>query len=236
MKRLKLRLTTLVLAIALLLFGGLFLLPGTAPGRESLAQVMSTPRPTVAPTSAPRSATSASGGESVKSQLELALVVDKVQAAPGDLLRYKMQVDNVLGHEATNVWLTCDLPAELQVQEVSGGLGEVHRYDARISFEVGRVQPSFDSYVFEVVARVREDAEPGTRLVYRANLTSDQAGGGERSVETVLGGRSASPLARLGALPTTGSGSVPWWLVVGFGVLIVVVALLSTKGRIRPLR
>ena len=166
----------------------------------------------------------------------MALVVDREIAAPGDVLRYQMQVDNVLGQEATNVWLTCDLPAELQVDEVKGALGEVHRYDKRVAFEVGRLQPSFESHVFSIVARVRDDAQPGAELLYRANLTSDQAGGGERSVTTVIQGDKEPVVAQqVDALPTTGAGSVPWWLVVGFGVLIVMVALFSTKGRIHPL-
>jgi uncharacterized repeat protein (TIGR01451 family) len=157
--------------------------------------------------------------------------VDKKEANPGDSLRYQAQISNRAGKEATNVWVTCDLPEQVEVTEVSATLGEVHRYGQRISFELGRLQPSFDSQRIVIEADIRQDAQPGAELVHHANLTSDQAGGGERSVTTVIVGAAPTPGSRKSTaadLPTTG-GAGSWWLVAGFCMLIVAAAALGIR-------
>jgi uncharacterized repeat protein (TIGR01451 family) len=189
-------------------------------------------RPTV-PVSGPGSSPLASGAP-IDSAISLALVVDKAEALPGDTLAYKAQITNVAGQEATNVWLTCDLPDEVAVEDVSATLGEIHNYGQRISIALGRLQPAHESQYITIQARIRDDAAPGAELVHHANLTSDQAGGGEQSVITMILGEAPEPTKAALPLPTTGSGRIPLWLAAGFVVLIVVIALFSMRERILP--
>jgi uncharacterized repeat protein (TIGR01451 family)/LPXTG-motif cell wall-anchored protein len=234
--RLTKRSLAVVTVIAWIIVGVAIATPSLAVQGSFDPQFQATPRPTLVPTPVPTQP--ANKGSAIASQIDLALVVDKAEAEAGDQLQYQLQVDNVLGQEATNVWLTCDLPDQVSVESVSASRGETQRYGQRISFELGQLPASFDSEFFTIVVRVQDDVQPGTALVHRASLTSDQASGAERTVTTQVVGAAPtvavqSPVA---SLPTTGSSSIPWWLVVGFFALIVIVALLSTRGRIRPLR
>lgn len=210
-----------------------------------LVQSEVTPRPTVPPTPtvgpAPTTGPGPTGPETRRggasaSQIDLFLAVDKTEAHAGDPLRYQLQVANVEGREATNVWLTCDLPADIAVEEVKSSQGEIHNYGQRISVDLGRLPPSFESQSVSIVARILDSAQPGSELIHHANLTSDQAGGAERSVQTLVLGAAptaAAESAGAGMLPTTGSGSMPWWAVAGFCVLIVAAAVASMRKRIR---
>jgi hypothetical protein len=124
----------------------------------------------------------------------------------------------------------------MQVEETTTTLGEIHNYGQQVSFELGRLPPSFDSQFVTIKARIGEGAEPGAELTSYANLTSDQAGGGERWVTTtVLGDKpqvKESPLP----LPVAGSGSVSLWIGIGFLVMVVGVALYSLRERFLPPR
>ena len=141
----------------------------------------------------------------------------------------------VAGEEASNVWLSCELSEGVLVEETTTTLGEIHNYGQQISFELGRLPPSFDSQFVTVKARIREDAEPGTELAHHANLTSDQAGGGERSVTTlILGDKTQARKSPL-PLPVTGGGSVSLWVGIAFLVIVGGVALYSVRERLlRP--
>jgi uncharacterized repeat protein (TIGR01451 family) len=224
--------------------GLLFALPSVV-ASGPLPQGQVTPRPTVAlPTATPEVTR-------VTRKVDLTLIVDKAEARPGDLLRYQAQVANVTGQVATNIWLTCDLPEGVAIEEVSTTKGEIHEYGQRISVEMGRFHAAFESEFVEIEARIRNDVTPGTELIHRANLTSDQAGGGERDAETVSGdevemlaqdmvktlviGEKPEPTGEseeTTALPVTGNGTISLWAIVGFVALIVIVALVGSRGRI----
>jgi uncharacterized repeat protein (TIGR01451 family) len=197
-----------------------------------LAQRTPDPRPTIV---APGTGSSPLPATPVDSEIALAFTVDKAQAHPGKELVYKAQISNRAGQIATNVWLTCDLPNEVQVLEITSTRGETQNYGQRISFEIGELQPSFDSQYATIVARIDADAAPGTELIAYASLTSDQAGGGERTVSTTLLGQQATasqttaPAAS--PLPITGGGSIPLGLALAFLVIIVVVAVLNLRER-----
>jgi uncharacterized repeat protein (TIGR01451 family) len=220
--------------------------PFVAQGAPVVQQGTVTPRPTVGPTAA---FTSPISGGPVDSDIDLALAVDEAEARPGDELRYRLQVANVAGQLATNVWLTCDLPQKVEIEEITTTYGKVQQYGRRVSVEMGHLEPGFESYFVTIRARIHSDVPAGAKLVHHANLTSDQAGGGEGSVlTTILGlGPEAAPTTAAaqmsppkptterrsqGALPVTGGRSIPLWLVTGFVALIVVVALLSFRERI----
>jgi uncharacterized repeat protein (TIGR01451 family) len=188
-------------------------------------------RPTV---SLPGVSSSPLSGKPIDSKIALALAVDKDEAYPGDSLQYKAQIDNLAGQEATNVWLTCDLPEGLEVQETTTTIGSVHNYGQRIAFELGRMQPAYESQYMTILARIRDDVQPGTELIHHANLTSDQAGGGERSIKTVILGEEPEESTDTLPLPTTGNKGISLWLAAGFIVLIVVVAFLTMRERILP--
>ena len=162
--------------------------------------------------------------------------MDKKVANPGDELLYKAQIANVAGKEATNVWLTSDLPSGVEVQEVTTSMGTVHYHGQRISIELGRMPASYDSQYVSILVRVRDDVDPGTGLLHLASLTSDQSGGGEASVLTTVSGDEPRAKALGIPLPVTGGGSIPLWMAIGFVVLIVAVAVFSMRGRALPPR
>ena len=175
-------------------------------------------------------------GKAVVGELSLALTVDKKVANPGDDLLYKAQIANVAGKEATNVWLTSDLPSGVEVQEVTTSMGKVNYHGQRISIELGRMPASYDSQYVSILVRVRDDVDPGTGLLHLASLTSDQSGGGEASVLTTVSGDEPRAKALGIPLPVTGGGSIPLWMAIGFVVLIVAVAVFSMRGRALPPR
>ena len=218
--------------LVLMLVSGLIVAPPALVTGAPPTQATPPARPTI-PVPGTGSSPLASGAP-IDSEISLALVVDKAEALPGDTLQYKAQIANVAGQEATNVWLTCDLSDEVEVQEVATTLGEVHNYGQRISIALGRLQPAPESQYVTIQARIRDDAAPGAELVHHANLTSDQAGGGERSVMTIILGKAPEDTKAALPLPTTGSGRIPLWLAAGFVVLIVVIALFSMRERILP--
>jgi uncharacterized repeat protein (TIGR01451 family) len=195
---------------------------GTPPPRQPI-------NPT--PTSSSAATTTTQPNVALESEITLAMVVDKDMAQPGDTLHYRVQVTNVGGKEATNIWLTCDLPEEVEVQESSTTQGTVHAYGQRISFELGRFAPAHESQIVTIVARIREEVKAGTELVGHANLTSDQAGGGEHSVTTVIEGERPITIQEILSLPTTGGGTIPFWMALGFLVMIVVVGLYTARER-----
>ncbi len=227
------------------LLGGLFLILvfGMAAPRQVIgappAQITVTPRPTVNPLT-PTPSPEIGGFDAVKRKIDLAMVVDKTQARPGDTLKYQVQVSNVAGQKATNVWLTCDLPDQLEITTYSTTRGLVHRYGQRLSIEMGLFEPSYESFWVEIEGRIKADVVPGTRLVHHASLTSDQAGGGESTVTTrydtevetvVLDGQTVA--VEKTALPSTGHGRMPFWTVPLLAVMIVLVALLESRTRAR---
>ena len=230
---------TPILAIGLLI-GALLLSPMTmAQGNPPVP-----PRPTIPPPGVTLTPSPGGGDRTnINSQLKLALIVDKSEALPGDQLSYKAQVSNAAGAEATNVWLTCDLPPGLEVQEATTTIGEVHNYGDRISFQVGKIAAGYDTHFMTVRARIVEDTAPGTVLVYHANLTSDQAGGGERSVTTLILGQAqetettVKTTAREGVpLPVTGGNAFTFWVAIGFLVLLVGAAIFGMRERLLPPR
>lgn len=206
-------------------------------------QGVATPRPTIGPPTSTHVATP------VVRKVGVALVVDKAKAHPGDSLRYQLQVTNITGQKATNVWLTCDLPEGITIDEYSTTKGAVHRYGQRLSVEMGEFQPSFESYYIEIKTHINDDIALGTELIHHANLTSDQAGGGERDASTIsdaeaktlVTGEEAQPTAqaqptketqKAGTLPVTGSKGISVWIILGFLVIIVAAALIGNKERI----
>lgn len=233
------RIVELSLVLILTLIGGLVLMQPTAVQGAPPYQPTPPPRPTVAPPQPPPStSTSPLPSVPIHSEIALALAVDKHEAYPGEVLTYKAQVDNVAGQEATNVWLTCDLPHEVHVEEVTTTTGAIHRYGRRVSFELGRFGPGHESQYMSIATRILDDTAPGKELVHHANLTSDQAGGGERSVMTlVLGEAPESPPEQVqdtikeSPLPTTGNRAIPLWLSLGFVAFIAIAALFSMRER-----
>ncbi|MBN1935527.1 MAG: DUF11 domain-containing protein [Anaerolineae bacterium] len=198
---------------------------------------VSTLTPTPIPGTEPGSP---SGVDPTKRKIDLALIVDKTQASPGDLLKYQLQVSNVAGQKATNIWLTCDLPDEVEIATYSTTRGTIHRYGQRLSVEMGMFEPSYESFWVEIEAQIKDEVAAGTRLIHHANLTSDQAGGGERDavtsyelqVETlVIGG--GIKKAETSPLPSTGHSALSAWVVLGFVALIAAAALLEGRERIR---
>ncbi len=204
-----------------------------------------TESPTATPPPLTPEATLPPSDLSVRRKIDLALVADKEQAHPGDSLVYKIQVANVAGELASNVWLTCDLPegVEIEPQGISTTLGRIHQYGQRISIEMGQLQASFDSQFVQIKTRIRPDLLPGAVLIHRANLTSDQAGGGVRTsttsaeTQTIIvdaAPSSANPQAgkaQVGPLPATGGSAWLLWVVIGFVVLIVVAAIWGSRER-----
>ena len=240
LKRL-LRWTPLLLLFLVLLFASPTIAKGdvltqAAPTRAPITLTPVPTPPKEADTTGPL--TSPSSGDS---RVDMALVVDKTEAHPGDLLHYHIQVANVAGKVATNVWVTCDLPEGVQVTEVSTTQGEIHDYGQRISIELGAFPAAFESQFVEIKARIQDSLAPGTELVHHANLTSDQAGGGERDVKTTYqvktvvldpGTEPTKAGEKESALPVTGSSTISLWVIVGFGVLIAMAALYGDRGRI----
>jgi uncharacterized repeat protein (TIGR01451 family) len=220
--------------LIVLLIGGLYLGPLAVVEGAPLLQLTITPRPTVPPPGVTPQA--APSGKPIDSKITLSLVVDKTEAQPGDQLLYKAQVTNVAGEQATNVWLACELPAGVAVEETTTTLGQIHNYGQQISFELGKLAPSFHSQFVTIRARIGEDIEPGTELVHHANLTSDQAGGGEASVTTTVLGDKAQARKSPLPLPVTGGGSISLWIGIGFLVVIGGVALYSVRERFLPRR
>jgi uncharacterized repeat protein (TIGR01451 family) len=224
----------------LALIGVLLVLPPLVVQGAPPAQGSATPTPT--PLVPPRpiyepGTTPGSGGSegAVSSRISLALAVDRAEAKPGDVLRYKAQIANAGGEVATNVWLTCDLPEQVEIQEISITQGQVHYYGRRVSVEVGKLSPGFTSQFVTILARIRDDVEPGTELVHHANLTSDQAGGGEAEARTTIAGEEQEPTPvpqEAAMLPVSGSGSLPLWLIAALGTSIIAVALLGRRGHI----
>lgn len=229
-------LTFLLLAAAGMLAIGPTEVQGAPPFQATV-----TPRPTVGlppPTSAAETP--------VVRKVDVVLIVDKAEARPGEMLEYQAQVVNVTGQVATNVWLTCDLPEGVEIQEHSTSKGVIHPYGQRLSVEMGDFHAAFESYFVKIKARIRDDVAPGTELVHHANLTSDQAGGGERDARTqyyevktlvVEEGAASAPTPtpasqKVSALPVTGNGAVSIWVVIGFAILIVVVAVWENKEHI----
>lgn len=202
-------------------------------------QITVTPRPTVDPLIPTQSGTTTL--DTTVRKIDLSLIVDKAQASPGDLLKYQLQVSNVAGQKATNVWLTCDLPDKVEITAYSTTRGTIHRYGQRLSFEMGMFEPSFESFFVEIEARIKDDVAAGTRLIHHANLTSDQAGGGERDavtsydleVETLVLGGGVKVNEKPSPLPSTGRGGLSIWMVIGFTALIGAAALLESWGRVR---
>ena len=225
----------------LIVAGGLLAIPPVVMANAPQQQGVVTPRPTVGlPTSTPEVTR-------VTRKVDLTLIVDKAQARPGDLLHYQAQVTNVTGQVATNIWLTCDLPNEVQIEEVSTTRGEIHEYGQRISVEMGHFQAAFESEFVEIAARVRDDVSSGTELIHHANLTSDQAGGGESNaptlaedqVKTMVIGEEPEPTQEsegTATLPVTGRGRISLGVVLGFAALIAIAAFLGSKGHVHPLR
>jgi len=230
--RLSKRFLQVLPVLALMLISGLIVAPPALVIGAPPLQGTPPARPTV-PVPGTGSSPLASGAP-IDSEISLALVVDKAEALPGDTLLYKAQIANLAGQVATNVWLTCDLPDEVEVQEVAATLGEIHNYGQRISIALGGLQASPESQYVTIEARIRDDAAPGAELVHHANLTSDQAGGGEREVMTTILGTAPEETKAAIPLPTTGSGRIPLWLAAGFVALIVVIALFSMRERILP--
>jgi len=210
-----------------------------------LAQGTVTPRPTVGPLLPTPVRTP------VIRKVDVTLIVDKAEAHPGDLLVYEAQVANVTGQKATRIWLTCDLPEGVLIEDYSTTKGVIHQYGQRLSVEMGDLHAAFESYFIKIKARIRDDVEPGTELIHHVNLTSDQAGGGEQDaitaydseVKTLVIGEGVEPKPETDvepaednkesqALPVTGNRSVPVWAVLGFTVLIVGVALWGNRSRI----
>ncbi len=110
--------------------------------------------------------------------------------------------------------------------------GEVYRYGRRVSVELGKLQPAFDSQFVTIKVRVRSDVKPGSELIHHASLTSDQAGGGEREVKTVVTSPEATPTkVTASTLPTTGKGALPLWLIAVLGGVIVAAALFSVREK-----
>jgi uncharacterized repeat protein (TIGR01451 family) len=222
--------------LLVLLIGGLTISPLTVVQGAPQPQLTAPPRPTAPPPGATPQATtppSPGGPIDIDSKITLSLIVDKAEAHPGDQLVYKAQIANVAGKEATNVWLSCQLSEGILVEETTTTLGEIHNYGQQISFELGRLPPSFDSQFVTIKARIREDVEPGTELVHHANLTSDQAGGGERSVSTLVLGDEPPEWEGL-PLPVTGGGTVSLWIGVAFLAIAGGVALYSVRERSHP--
>ena len=213
--------------VAVTLIGGAIALPMASTAAPPL-QSTPTPRPTVGlPTFS-----SPVEGTPIAARIELGLAVNKEKVRPGDTLLYKAQVANVAGQTATNVWLTCDLPEGVDVQEVTATQGEVYRYGRRVSVELGKLQPAFDSQFVTIKVRVRSDVKPGSELIHHASLTSDQAGGGEREVKTVVTSPEATPTkVTASTLPTTGKGALPLWLIAVLGGVIVAAALFSVREK-----
>lgn len=197
-----------------------------------------TPRPTVGPPQPTPVKTP------VIRKVDVTLIVDKAEAHPGELLVYQAQVANVTGQKATHIWLTCDLPEGVVIEDYTTTKGVIHQYGQRLSVEMGDLHAAFESYFVKITARIHDDVEPGTELIHHVNLTSDQAGGGERDaitaydseVKTLVIGEGVEPKVQTDVqpaedekesqtLPTTGNRSVRLWAVIGFTVLIFGVAL-----------
>jgi len=198
---------------------------------EGAPLAQQTPPPRLPINATPTPGTATQPNVALESAITLAMVVDKDLAHPGDMLQYRVQVTNAGGKEATNVWLTCDLPEEVAVQESSTTQGTVHPYGQRISFELGRFAPAHESQYVTIIARIRDEVEAGTELVGHANLTSDQAGGGEHSVITLVEGERPITIKEVLSLPTTGGGKIPFWMAIGFLAMIVIVGLYSARER-----
>ena len=231
----------LMLVLFLILAAGVWVSRPLAVVGAPPVQGQVTPRPTVGPLLPTPETTP------VIRKVDVALIVDKIEAYPGDLLVYEAQVSNVTGQKATRIWLTCDLPEGVAIEEFTTTKGVIHQYGQRLSVEMGDLHAAFESYFVKIKARIREDIAPGTELIHHANLTSDQAGGGEldvitaydTEVKTLVLGEGVEPTPEpvkedqeSEALPVTGNSSVPLWVVLGFTVLIAGVALWGNRGRI----
>ncbi|MBN1582394.1 MAG: hypothetical protein JXA89_16930 [Anaerolineae bacterium] len=235
----------MMLGVFLIVAAGIWLSRPLAVVGAPPVQGQVTPRPTISlpgptPVTTP-----------VIRKVDVTLIVDKAEAYPGDLLVYEAQVANVTGQKATRIWLTCDLPEGVMIEDFSTTKGVIHQYGQRLSVELGDLHAAFESYFVKIKARIQDDVEPGTELIHHVNLTSDQAGGGERDaitaydseVKTLVLGEGVEPKPETEtepaegkdesqALPVTGNRSVPPWAVLGFTVLIAGVALWGNRGRI----
>ncbi len=225
------RMLSVVALVTIGLVGSLFFTDPSVVEGAPLAQQTPPPRQPINPTPTSSSVTTAQPNVALGSEITLAMIVNKDLAQPGDTLEYRVQVTNAGGKEATNVWLTCDLPEEVEVQESSTTQGTVHAYGQRISFELGRFAPAHESQMITIIARIRDEVEAGTELVGHANLTSDQAGGGEHSVTTLIEGERPITIQEILSLPTTGGGKIPFWMAIGFLIMIVIVGLYSARER-----
>jgi len=222
---------SVVALVTIGLVGSLFFTDPSVVEGAPLAQGTPPPRQPINPTPSSPSETTTQPNVALESEITLAMVVDKDLAQPGDTLQYRVQVTNAGGKEATNVWLTCDLPEEVEVQESSTTQGTVHAYGQRVSFELGRFSPAHESQMVTLNARIRDEVEAGTELVGHANLTSDQAGGGEQSVTTLVEGERPVTIQEILSLPTTGGGTIPFWMALGFLIMILVVGLYTARER-----
>jgi len=177
----------------------------------------SSPTPTPTPETTPTPAPPAT--PSPAPSLTLTKTADQTELFPGGLVTFVIQVCNVGNATADNVVVSDALPAELEVVSASASQGVAVVVGNGVRAEFGALIPGACAEL-TIVARVRADVSPGTRIANVAT-TPDQV-----SNEVTL--------TVLGFLPESGGitlAVMAGLLAVGMGLLAVGLAL-GVRGRV----
>ncbi len=140
---------------------------------------------------------------------------DPAEAHPGEEVTFVIQVGNRGRAAAVDVVITDDVPAYLEIEQVTTTQGEVEVTGQRVTVRVGTVGPGFTVEIV-IRTRVRDDAPAPIDLVNIATLHSPN--GGDRTSGTVHT-RIPGPY-----LPLTGDRRPAW------GVFVLLVGGLAMVG------